>query len=122
VLQNRSLRILTFKDEPKREDVKHDDRHRENRYFPPIKNRCAAGVWTLLLALPSGLMGWATACAVDFICGLQSNKPLWFLPFWCLKFFFFACMHFREEEISRQKTKSFDERWEEAERKFKVAA
>ncbi|MBT3435127.1 MAG: hypothetical protein HOC91_16155 [Nitrospinaceae bacterium] len=81
-----------------------------------------AGVWTILLALPSGLMGWAAACAVDFICGLQSSKPLWFLPFWCLVFFCFAYMHFKEEEVNRQESKNFDERWREAERGLKIAA
>lgn len=52
---------------------------------------------TLITALPTGLMGWAAASALDSAISMNSSRPLWFLPVWCLWFFGMAYTHIAGE-------------------------
>jgi hypothetical protein len=90
-------------------------------FSPRIRIYAAALASTGFIALPAGLMGWVAASGMDFIFEMQSSKPIWWLPLWCLIFFCFALKHFAFEEKIRT-TKHFEARWGKTEEKVPLAA
>ncbi len=88
---------------------------------PRLRSFAAACAWTLLVALPTGLMGWVCAYGLELFFGIQSNRPLWFLPFWCLGLFCCSLKHYTDLE-KRRANRNFEERWDEAERNIGLAA
>ncbi len=88
---------------------------------PRTRIFAAALASTGFIALPAGLMGGAAASGMNFIFEMQSSKPFWWLPLWCLIFFFFALKHFAFEEKSRT-AKCFETHWRKTEEKLPQAA
>jgi hypothetical protein len=102
----------------RKEKMLYSTGHSANARFRII---AASAALTCRLALPAGLLGWAATWGVMSLAGIESNRPLWFLPILCLWFFCISLKHFAGQEKFRTAA-PFEKRWKEAEKKLGLAA